>query len=486
MSCYPSDPDNCNGPIAPFQRTDTTTGYYAQEKSQTTDSNGDPMYSKIESLRQAVVLFDQTIRNVADLTTTNFRYGFVPYSSSVNIGAEIKRASPSYLQTSWTYQSRQVNRDYQFGGTYTLSNGSQTSGPSSFSLTGIPQGYCQAQRYPSSGYSLTGLTWGNAGFYLAMSYYNLSWTSANSGTCSGTQQPLRPVWRYQPYTMNLAQYVAGNAVANPSRLDGSTSKWRGCVEELNTTASSSFDVSNLPDDLNPDVIPTSSNELWRPMWPDLEWLRSQTALADVNDDQVNEANPTKLTDYTAHAGGWLDQHGYATCGMAAQRLQKMTSQDVQNYVYANDFRAFGGTYHDVGMIWGTRMLSTKGVFASDTTPWPNHSSPSRNIVFITDGAMAPNPYIYGQYGTEALDQRVTGNGDPTTDYNNHVARFRVECDAAKARGITIYVVAVGTVLNDDLKYCETSGQGFTANNTQQLTDAFANIARRVAKLRISQ
>ena len=471
MSCYPSDDQSCyTTPITSFTRTDGTTGYYDPEKTQTTDGNGNPMYSKLESLRRAVLLFDTTIRASAD-PSTHFRYGFVPYSSAVNVGYQIPSG---YLQnTTWTYQSRQVNRDYNYGNT------------SNVAITGIPQSYCVNQRYPATGYATSGPTW-NTSYYQAVNYYNLSWTPANNGTCSGTQQPLRAVWRYQPYAMDVSQYSTGASVNNPSRLDGLSSRWRGCIEELNTSSASSFNVSNLPDDLNPDVIPSSSSNKWRPMWQDAIWLRNSTASADVNDDQITEGS-TYPYGYTFRTGS-PEEASYenVACGMVAQRLSVMSAQQVHDYVYANDFRAFGTTYHDVGMIWGTRMLSPAGVFASDTASWPGRNAPSRSIVFMTDGIMGPSQGSYGQYGVEQLDQRVDGGGNSTTDYNNHVARFRVECDAAKARGITIYVVALGTAVSSDLTYCASPGQAFTATSTSQLTSTFAAIAKRVAKLRISQ
>ena len=84
-----------------------------------------------------------------------------------------------------------------------------------------------------------------------------------------------------------------------------------------------------------------------------------------------------------------------------------------------------------------------------------------------------------------MDQRVDG-GNMNNDAANHEARFRIECDAAKARGITIYVVALGTSLSSDLTYCASPGQGFTASSTDQLTNAFKSIAQRVATLRLTQ
>ena len=162
----------------------------------------------------------------------------------------------------------------------------------------------------------------------------------------------------------------------------------------------------------------------------------------------------------------------------------MSASDVSNYVHDADFKPFGGTYHDVGMIWGNRMLSPDSVFA-DSTAWPGRNDPSRNIVFMTDGNMAPSLTSYGQYGVEYWDRRVTGGSyGSQTDY--HTARFRISCDEAKKKGYTVYVVAVGVAANADLTYCASPGQVFTANSTPQLTAAFKSIAQRIAMLRITQ
>lgn len=465
MSCQPSDPANCANGVVSYTRGDGTTGYYNQESSN----------SKIEALRQAVLLFDSTMRSSAD-PTTHFRYGFVTYSSAVNVGGIIPS---NYLQnTSWTYQSRHVQADYNYGAA------------SSVSLTNVPKSFCVAQRSPATGYARTGLTWTDQGYYQARNYYNVSWTSANGGTCSGTQQPLRALWRYEPTALDTSGLVSslstGTAVVNPTKLDGSTSTWRGCIEELDTTTGSSFDVGNLPDDLDPDVIPTTTTNKWRPRWPEAEWLRNTIGAQDVKDDAIVEDNTSAYYNLNYRPGGYLDKLGSSACGMPAKRLQVWTAQQVHDYVYNVDFKPFGGTYHDVGMIWGTRMLSPTGVFASDTAAWPGRKEPTRNIVFMTDGTMSPSQTSYGQYGVELWDNRTGGSNNSTTDYNNHTARFRVECDAAKKRGFTIYVVAVGTGVTNDLTYCASPGQTFQASSTDELTKAFKSIAQRIAQLRITQ
>ena len=176
--------------------------------------------------------------------------------------------------------------------------------------------------------------------------------------------------------------------------------------------------------------------------------------------------------------------------MAAQRLAVMTREQVSAYVNANDFRPIGGTYHDTGMIWGTRLLSPGGIFASDTAAWPGHQAPNRYIVFMTDGEMAPNGYVYGMYGMERYDGRAIGatgsSYSSTNDLNYHNARFVAECQAAKNRNITVFVVGFGQTLNNQLTACASPGQAYYASNNAGLAAAFQKIAQQVAMLRLSK
>lgn len=490
MSCYPTDSTNCATSPATYTRADGTTGYRDPEKSPTT-SNGQPLYSKIESLRRAVVTFDTTMRTNAD-PTTHFRYGFVTYSSAVNVGAALSGVSNgAYIQNgSWTYQSRHQSPVVGPGGVLA---GEYAYGNTFTQTINVPQSYCPtggSARMPATGFQRTynGL-WNDEGYAEARLYTNISYSNGN---CSGTGQRMRPYWRYEPVSWSLASYVAtlgtANGVANPTRFDGpATNPWRGCVEELNTTHSASFDVNNLPDDLNPDVKPTSATDKWRPIWSEVEWLRNTYGASDIKDDQVAEDSGNSYYGLNYGPGHLLDSTGSAACGMPAQRLQVMTAQQVHDYVYNTDFQPFGGTYHDVGMIWGTRMLSPTSVFA-DSVAWPGRNDPTRTIVFMTDGTMSPSEMSYGQYGVEMLDNRVGSNGNSNTQYNLHVARFRVECDAAKKKGFTIYTVAVGLhgAAVPDLDYCSSQGQTYYADDSQTLTSVFTTIAQRVAKLRISK
>ena len=456
MSCTPSDPADCgNTPIQSYTRSDGTVGYYNPEKSG----------SKIDALRDAVILFDTTIRANAD-ATSHFRYGFVTYSSAVNVGYQIPSG---YLQNgNWTYQSRRVKQDYDFG-----------SAVSSQTLPGVSPSNCQDQRIPQTGYVNSG-----SSYFYARRYTS---TSVSGSKCIGTAQTVRPFWRYEPISLNTSQWSTGINVLNPSKVDGSKTKWRGCVEEVDTMTGSSFDLDALPDDLDPDFKPMASNNKWRPQWPDAVWNREYVGPQEVKDEYIDETKPfSHLYNRNYGSGTYYDQNGSAACGMPAQRLKIWSAQQLRDYVNDPDFKPYGGTYHDVGMIWGTRMLSPDGVFAADTAAWPGRRPPSRNIVFMTDGTMSPSQFSYGQYGVEIWDNRTGASQDTTADYNNHTARFRIECDAAKKKGFTIYVVALGTSITSDLTYCASPGQTFQASSKDELTNAFKSIAQRVASLRINK
>src|SRR6202012_2722184 len=139
--------------------------------------------------------------------------------------------------------------------------------------------------------------------------------------------------------------------------------------------------------------------------------------------------------------------GYAQCGQPVQRLSVMTEDAVKAYMAS--LKAHGAPYHDTAMIWGLRMISPQGIFASDTAHWTGHADPKRVIVFLTDGTMSNYPLAYTMTGVESLDKRVRGSA---TDYleNWHNARFLAECSKAQEKNIQVWVVAVGQSLTTPL------------------------------------
>ncbi len=103
------------------------------------------------------------------------------------------------------------------------------------------------------------------------------------------------------------------------------------------------------------------------------------------------------------------------------------SDDVENIPtwlddYLNDLVAMGNTYHDVGMIWGGRLSSSRGIFAANVNA--DDKSVSRHLIFMTDGKMEPNIDGYNAYGVEEVSNRIAPLGSSTlTVTARHTARF---------------------------------------------------------------
>ncbi|MGN8000290.1 TadE/TadG family type IV pilus assembly protein [Sphingomonas sp. 22176] len=455
------------------------TGYAVTEKSG----------SKIAGLRQAVVNFYKTLKAAVD-PTTHLRYGFVTYTSTVNAGYAVTSLSTDYIVNSWTYDSRRP---------YDINNGNASTAPAQANKT---QSECNAQagRTPASpNYTTSGTA----------SWATVSWVpnspNAKVGNCTVTTQPLRVSWTYTQVNLDTSQYKLGTTVTDPSKINGATSSWLGCLEERDTSKTLPIDQKNLPGDLDPDLKPTNDSTRWRPMWQDVIYYRGgySTAYAgnsvnysgnSVNpygDYAVPYDNKYALYTYTPMNFYFNISNGWVSCGKPVQRLAEMTEADVTAYVNATDFVPQGGTYHDTGMIWGTRLISPTGLFAADTAAWPGRNAPKRYIVFMTDGDMQPNMCLYGMYGIEAYDQRVVSKGAGSCGTNQdqinaHNARFLAACTAAKARNISIFVVGFGQTLTNELTQCATSGQAFYAADNSALDAAFQTIAKRVAMLRVSK
>lgn len=486
--------------ITTYTREDGSQGYYRIEETG----------SKMAGLRSAVETFYTTLAANAP-ATAHIRYGFVPYASSVNVGAiivdnstaatgqPVNPGNPDYIVNSWNYQSRKL----WTGGTVPggiPSDVVTTTNPPNEVTNSITDAACTAKagRTPA-GTTTTSLnnytTTGTADVRTKTSWTKTSGTAPNElGTCTIKKQPVKVRWTYQQVTYDVSNYKnsigSGAAVTDPSKITGATSKWTGCVEERNTTATNTFTQGSLPADLDPDLVPTSDATRWRPMWPEVVYYRAGTAAStDTTAASTNPYGDSNSSgagnDYTSPVQSFNMTSNFYACGKAAQRLKTMTLAQVQTYISTTgDFRALGYTYHDVGMTWGLRLLSPQGIWKEDTAAWPGNNPPSRYIVFMSDGALQTNDDAYYTYGLENLDQRATGG--TLNDDTNHNARFQAVCTAAKNKGIIVFVVAFDTSLTTDMSNCASPGYAYTASNSAALSTAFANIAKQVAKLRISQ
>lgn len=278
-------------------------------------------------------------------------------------------------------------------------------------------------------------------------------------------------WNFGRQTYNLYNYANGSTLGNINGAgSNSGARWAGCIEERQTSNSiTATDGRSGPPsealDLDIDRIPDGSDETkWKPY------------VFDPLNGSPNEYCPSEATPMEE---------------MSKSRISALVDQLV----------AQGSTYHDIGMIWGTRMLSSGGVFGSDNpTEWRQRSV-QKYIIFMTDGQIsAPRDWCssrscnstsdhssaYSSYGIEAYDQRVGATSD--TDSNErHIKRFLMACNEAKARKISIWTIAFGTGRVDALDQCASNGdQSTTADDSDQLIERFAEIGRNIGPLRISK
>jgi len=282
---------------------------------------------------------------------------------------------------------------------------------------------------------------------------------------------------YENITYDSSQYKMGNPVVLQNGTNGANVgyTWDGCIEERKSVVSSTFTWSNMlgmspsgADDLDLDMIPDPSDPTtqWKPLWDGIAYYRTSGGT------MTNAAS----TNSGSSAGSY--------CPYPARLLSDMDGDSFYDYV--ENLAPLGATYHDIGMIWGGRLLSPDGLYSDLVNEEPdNGQSVSRHIIFMTDGQMAPNNNIYSSYGVEFHDRRVTVDGSSGLSAR-HSSRFSAVCNAIKAKGIRIWVIAFSTNLSTDLSNCASTDSSFTASNSSQLNAAFQEIAQEVGELRITQ
>jgi Flp pilus assembly protein TadG len=388
--------------------------------------------SKIDGLRDASDKLYDTLQTAQDQLHNNnlrLRYGFVTYSSGVNVGKLVYAKNANYIvNTKWTYQSRQkVNVKADMGKADCDALGGSWKGFSIFNFV-IP-GACQL---PDS------------------KYYS---------------------WSYGPVDHSVADYVSKASSTTPTNA-AATSTWAGCIEERKTDpvlvdGGSGSIAPGTAFDLDVNLLPTNDDSRWRPWWPEVEYF----------------------PDGTKASG---------TCPTEARRLREYFNDKASYTSYITGLKATGGTYHDLGMIWGARFISQDGIFKSATPETNNVSDPDnpkkirgfavkKYLIFMTDGELAPTDSVYSTYGIERLDKRVTGTAATGTQYNRHLQRFRMACNAAKSQGIEVWVIAFATTLTTDMQNCASrpsNAAGITT--TPALIAKFAEIGSKIGSLRLSQ
>jgi len=488
--------------------------------------------SRMKELRGAMKGFYDTVKNATAASNARVRYGFVPYSSSVNVGKLLYDEDPSNLVDSWTYQSREpqykVTEKQIFSGwgdpVYTEETGYSDTSYSSWGLHSTTkykdEKACRNAK-PADG------SWSNSGNSSTSTETEINQRGQRVTTTTTTQRQTQRVYacaemgekkdkgwyvvrstaernyyeadiatqdpeytiertsvfdhfKYKALTYNTAAYKAGSGVSVPVGTNGAgiLSTWQGCVEERETVAQATFSWNSIlgydPEeayDLQIDMPADSGDPetQWRPMWPEVSYYRTTSSSGQY-------LSSSSVSDY--------GRKSQAFCPRAAALFAPMNESAFDSY--ADSLFPSGATYHNLGMVWGARLSSPQGIFADNVTDPPsNGGAVARHVIFMTDGEMAPSHTTQSSYGIEWHDRRVTSDGY-SGHASRHTQRFLAACAATKAKGIRVWVIAFSSALTSDLTQCASTDSSFLAVNSSQLNAAFQEIAKNVGELRITQ
>ncbi|GAB5347520.1 hypothetical protein TMRO357_00438 [Alteriqipengyuania sp. 357] len=418
---------------------------------------------KIDSLKNSVKCFYEIVArrdteaNCATGTpsggTSNdvqIRFGFVPYNTNVNVG---RLVPASYFKNTHDYQTRK---------------------------TIIPYG-----------------PWGE--------WYETDWTSCNQqNTWTEQYQRIERDWwtcrynkrertaatyTYNKFTVDVSGFKIGDFKTGEPKsatvtIGGDftrTVDWAGCIEERETVRSGNYwPIPSGAYDLQIDLAPTSDRTRWAPALPSLIYTRGSP---DPRESNRFERDPIENTN---------DEYGQPAdyCPTEARKLQEWP--DAGKFEdYVDSLTPNGNTYHDIGLLWGARLISANGIFQSENKLTPKGGEIDRHIIFMTDGDTVANNYDYTAYGVGWFDQRTTkGN-----NYNEQVNdRFKALCNEIKnmtPEGITLWVVSYGDGTRNDtetrLKKCATADTYyFHAADSAELEKTFKKIADDISQLRLTR
>ncbi|NKB57719.1 MAG: pilus assembly protein TadG [Alphaproteobacteria bacterium] len=266
-----------------------------------------------------------------------------------------------------------------------------------------------------------------------------------------------------PYagTVNLGaaglSIISGVTPADFSETD--QEKWKGCVlartypdDVRDTPSGGGADWSQF---FWPSEPPSSNSNTWPPA--------SIVFVNNANDvTGPNRACPTPVTPLT-------NDKGILDAAVGAMRAWRG-----------------GGTFSNVGMAWGWRVLSPEAPF---TTGLPYETPGFDKVaILMTDGRnnYAGNDYAAYEYLSEG-NLGTTSSSAARTILNNRLAEV---CTNMKAAGIIIYTITFlltdeptktiyRNCASDDDKY-------FDSGNNAALQDTFNDIAEQLINLRVTK
>ncbi len=459
------------------------------------ESNPDDTNPRISVLKTVVKDFFATMEATRQ-PESRIRFGFVPYSTNVNVGALLR---DEWVVPQWSYPSRTLIGAKNTGGTYSyFSAVSPVSGNTSTSRSTFPAtigaGGALVCNQPANTMTLntvlesttTEAVTEPAGTRTISKYLRTRNGNTYSVSLSGNNCTLTTT-TYNNY-VDTYRYITEPTVGTGTSwqykdVSRDTAGWRtasnGCIEERSTYEIDDFDNVDLGRaiDLDIDRVPTfgDPDTQWRPMYPSMIYERAR-----LWNGTGNFTTATVVTNDEYLAPGVA---GFAACPAAARKLQVWNQSDFDAYI--DGLVAAGSTYHDIGMIWAARLLSPTGLFAAENADASPKKRTTRHLIFLTDGQTSSLDISYSSYGVEPIAQRRWSPTSAMTLTETIEKRFSFACEQAKKKNMKVWFIAFGTELNPVMTNCAGEGYYFKAGNAAELDQAFKKIAKSIGDLRLS-
>jgi len=454
--------------------------------------------SRLDAMKQTVANFHAQLA-AASQAGSRIRYGFVPYSTNVRVGHLLR---DEWVTGTWSYQSREEVADRKNPSTRAYTTGAtKVSGDVKVteyesykaSFTELDGYHCPSRpgsnvttKEEQTAYEETPVIEPREGVRKEWTYVRTRTGQSYSTVLDDTTC----IVRQHTYNNYVDTY---KRVQEPSlsskkewryaQIEYDVSDWRnianGCIEERDTYEISNYSAVDLGRalDLDLDRVPSSGNPAtqWRPMIPSYIYGR---ALQWNGKGKFQTSEKITGDEYVSPVG--LET---AACPAPSRKLSEMTADELQDYL--ETLRAEGSTYHDIGMIWGGRLISPTGLFAAENADAVN-SVTSRHLIFLTDGETAPLDLSYSSYGFEPLDQRRWSPDSPLSLAETVEKRFAFACGEVRRKNVTVWVIGFGIMLTDVMKNCAGEGHYFEAADAAELNASFAAIAESMSDLRVSR
>jgi len=520
------------------------------------DVTGSMGGSKISGLKTAVKCFYEILMKIDTPAVcgstpsggisdeVQVRFGFVPYNVNANVG---KLLPNSYIADSWAYQTRVPNTTHQpaVEGVPAVTDTDYDSWGSwseweKFTVTNVTsESACDA--LATTVYEETGPEGAAYDYTETPGYFgattNKQWKtdqpakrtvtakrgySASKDKCrlKKKEKPAEITRTYEQVDQNETEIfnswtykkathdVSGlknsgswnSSVALPVGAGGTDESiaWAGCIEERATVRTTNFaPIPSGAKDLDIDLVPdvTDPTTLWGPMLPGAVWGRTTTKWSGIK----TTADVTSTEDFNHNIGT-----NY--CPTVSRKLARYeTAAKKDDFVtYINSLTADGYTYHDIGLIWGARLMSPTGIFASENAFTSGGGEIERHMIFMTDGDACTISTAYSAYGVPWWDRRRTSESSAPTPGSlscssyttpgdiTHQVEYRTDalCTAIKNKNITLWVINYGTGVSSDtgarLQACASPNRYYAATTVASLLTTFETIASQISQLRLTK